>query len=63
MGLLARTGEGFQPWVWAKLAIWFFVTGISHMVAKRFPRFAWHAYGFMILSAALAAWLAINKPY
>ena len=37
MGLLARIGGGFPPWVQAKLVIWLIITGLGHIVAKRFP--------------------------
>lgn len=62
MGLMARLGNGFQPWIQAKLVLWFAVTGLGHLVAKRFPGFALKAYWITILLATLAAYIAIYKP-
>lgn len=62
MGLMARLGNGFQPWIWAKVAIWFVVTGLGHMVAKRFPRFGNGAYWVIVGLAILAASIAVYKP-
>lgn len=63
MGLMARLGSGFQPWIWAKIVIWFVITGASHMIAKRFPRLGWPAYFAMLVLASSAAYLAIFKPF
>jgi hypothetical protein len=63
-GLLARLGmtSGMPPWALAKIVIWVVVTGLGHMVAKRFPSFAMQAYVITLTLATLAAWLAVNKP-
>ena len=63
MGLMARLGGGFQPWILAKLAIWFVVTGLGHMVAKRFPEHGRKAYWLTMGLAATAAWFAVYKPF
>lgn len=62
MGLMARLGGGFQPWIWAKLGIWLAVTGMGHLVAKRFPARGAQAYWATIALAAVAVWLAVYKP-
>lgn len=69
MGLVARLypaasgGGGFsQGWVQAKIVIWLAVTGLGHLVAKRFPGFGAKAYWITILLAVTAATLAIYKP-
>jgi hypothetical protein len=62
MGLMARLGVGFQPWVVAKLIIWLGLTGVSHMVAKRFPKLGMATYIGMVCLASVAAYIAIFKP-
>ena len=62
MGLVARLHVGFPPWVIAKLVIWLVITGMGHMVAKRFPRYAMQAYWLAMVLASTAAWLAVYKP-
>jgi len=65
MGLMARLypGQGFQQnWILVKLVIWLVVTGLGHLVAKRFPKHGQRAYWATILLAVLAAWLAVYKP-
>lgn len=62
MGLMARLGGGFQPWIMAKIIIWLVVTGLGHMVAKRFSGFSKQAYWFTIALAITAACIAIYKP-
>ncbi len=63
-GLLARLGltSGMPAWAVAKLVIWLVVTGLGHMVAKRFPGAALKAYWCTVLLAILAAALAVYKP-
>lgn len=62
MGLMARLGSGFQPWIIAKLVIWFVVSGMGHMVAKRFAKQGRLAYVIIMLLAITAATFAIYKP-
>jgi hypothetical protein len=69
MGLVARLypaesgGGGFaQGWVQGKIVIWLAVTGLGHLVAKRFPGFGAKAYWITLLLAVTAATLAIYKP-
>lgn len=65
MGLMARLypGQGFQqPWIQAKIVIWLVVTGLGHMVAKRFPSFGGRAFFVTLMLAITAASLAIYKP-
>ena len=63
-GLLARLGmtSGIPNWAIAKIVIWLVVTGLGHMVAKRFPQQASKAYVATLTLAILAAWLAVFKP-
>ena len=63
MGLQARLGAGWQNWMVWKVVIWFFITGIGHMIAKRFPERG--CAGFLITYglAFFAAWLAVFKPF
>lgn len=66
MGLMARLypGQGFQQnWILVKLVIWLVVTGLGHMVAKRFPKHGAKAYWATILLAVTAAYLAVYKPF
>jgi hypothetical protein len=65
-GLLARLGishsAGWPMWVWIKLGIWLVLGGITALVAKS-PRYASFLWFFIPVLAALAAYLAINKPF
>ncbi len=64
-GLLARLGltSGMPPWVVAKIVIWLIVTGMGHIVAKRFPGAAVKAYWATMILAVFAAYLAVVKPF
>ncbi|MGZ3713295.1 MAG: hypothetical protein ACXVBE_16135 [Bdellovibrionota bacterium] len=62
MGLVARLQVGFPPWVVAKMVIWLVVTGLGHIVAKRFSAYAMQAYWLTIILAGTAATLAVYKP-
>ncbi len=61
-GLVARLGGGMPAWVQAKIVLWLMLTGLGHMVAKRFPSQAFRAYWAILLLAVVAAALAIYKP-
>ncbi|MCO5142495.1 MAG: SirB2 family protein [Oligoflexia bacterium] len=63
MGLMARLQAGFQPWIVAKLVIWFLVTGGGHIAAKRFAKQGVLAYWVVMGFAIAAATLAIYKPF
>ncbi len=63
MGLMARLGGGFQPWIQAKIVIWFIITGVGHLVAKRFPERGFATYWAVIVLAIGAASLAVYKPF
>lgn len=62
MGLLARLGGGFPPWVLGLTIIWLIVTGLGHLVAKRFPDKGLAAYWVIMALSAVAACLAVYKP-
>ncbi|MGH7846080.1 MAG: SirB2 family protein [Candidatus Binatia bacterium] len=65
-GLLARLGishtAGWPMWVWIKLGIWLVFGGTTVLVAKS-PRYAKFFWFLIPILAALAAYLAINKPF
>lgn len=57
-------GQGFsQGWIQVKLVLWLVVTGLGHIVAKRFPAHGMKAYWATMLIAACGAYLAIYKPF
>jgi hypothetical protein len=63
-GLVARvTGGALPGWVIAKIVIWLVVTGLGHLVAKRFPAQAAKAYWLTLVLACTAAYLAVFKPF
>jgi hypothetical protein len=65
MGMGARLGilsDGFPPWIHAKLGLWLLIGG-ALVVPNRAPaaaKFAW--FGIPLLGA-LAAYIAIYKPF
>lgn len=61
-GLLHKGGYGFPVWVQIKLMIWLLITGMGHIVAKRFPSQSANAYWATMALAILAATLAVFKP-
>ena len=64
MGLVAKLLHGAMPgWVVGKLVIWLIVTGLGHVIAKRFPKQGGLAMGITLGLAAVAAWLAVFKPF
>ncbi len=64
MGLGARLyGSALPGWVQAKIVIWLVITGLGHLVAKRFPSQGLRAYWTTMLLAFVAAYLAVNKPF
>ena len=63
MGLLARRGLGLPGWVQAKIVIWLLITGLGHVVAKRFPARGAQALLLTIVLAIAAACLAVFKPF
>jgi uncharacterized membrane protein SirB2 len=66
MGLMARLypGQGFQqPWIHVKLVLWLVISGLGHIVAKRFPQHGMKAYWATLILATFGAWLAVYKPF
>lgn len=65
-GLLARLGimhgAGFPGWIWAKLAIWL-VIGAWMALPYRFPALARASLLVVPALGAVAAYLAIFKPF
>ncbi len=61
-GLLARIGGGFPGWVIAKLVIWLLL-GAALMIPYRSPALAKPMLWALPLLGALAAYLALYKPF
>lgn len=65
-GMLARLGIShdwvFPGWVWAKLAIWLLL-GAALAFVRRMPRLAAVWWWTLPLLGAVAAWLALYKPF
>lgn len=61
-GLVAKIGTGFQMWVWAKFALWF-VIGSCALLPLRRTEFGYRLFFLIPLLGALAAFLAIFKPF
>jgi uncharacterized membrane protein SirB2 len=65
-GLLARLGmvhgASFPGWVWGKLAIWVLL-GIMLAVPYRKPELARPLFFLLPVLGAIAAWLALYKPF
>lgn len=62
MAMLGKGQWGFPAWAQGKLVLWLTVTGLGHVVAKRFPAQAVKAYWVTMLLAVIAAGLAVFKP-
>lgn len=63
MGLVARLGNKWEGWMYGKVALWLVITGLGHLVARRWPARGMQAYWLTILLATGAAWLAVYKPF
>jgi hypothetical protein len=65
-GLLARLGisnaAGWPLWVWSKLGIWLVLGGMIALISRK-PSYARVLWVVTPLLAALAAHLAVNKPF
>jgi len=61
-GLMAKLGIGFDGWVLSKLVIWLIMGGLL-AVANRAQNLALPVAGAAILLGALAAYLAVAKPF
>ncbi len=64
-GMLARLGiihGGLPGWIWAKLALWFFLGG-SMVLAKRKSHLGLKLIGIWVLAGGLAVYTAIYKPF
>ena len=63
-GLMARLGLfGAIPlWAWAKIVLWLLL-GAAIFLLKRNPRWATGLWVTFPLAGALAAWLAVAKPF
>lgn len=61
-GLIANLGVGFPGWVWAKVAIWVFLGGVTVLI-KRAAGLRAALWFLLPALGVLAAWLAIYKPF
>ncbi len=61
-GLVARLGTGFQPWVWAKVALWLVIGGVALMPLRKQSLGLPYLVLFPLLGA-VAAFLALFKPF
>jgi hypothetical protein len=63
-GLLARLKMfgGFPVWVWLKLGIWF-VLAMAVVPLRRKPEWSAALWLAMPVLGAVAAWLAVYKPF
>ena len=60
MGLMARLGGGFQPWIMVKLGLWF-ALGAATLTIRWMPLAA--AYAVVFCLAGAAATFAVFKPF
>lgn len=65
-GMLARLGliqgHSFPGWLWAKIVIWLLLGGLV-AIPYRKPELAKPLFVITPVLAAIAAWLAIYKPF
>lgn len=61
-GLLARLQIGFPGWIYAKVAIWIFLGGVS-VIAMKKAQFARSLWFVVIAVGVLGAYLARMKPF
>ncbi|MCH9649937.1 MAG: hypothetical protein K0U98_17000 [Deltaproteobacteria bacterium] len=61
-GLIAKLGLGFPGWVWAKVAIWLFLAGVTAIIKRAAGLRAALWFALPILGM-VAAYLAIYKPF
>ena len=61
-GMIAKMKIGFPGWIWGKMGIWL-ALGASLAVIPKIPKLAKVFWLGLIFIAALAAYLAIQKPF
>ena len=61
-GMLAKLNLGFEPWVFAKLALWL-VFGMFTAAVWRKPAWAPMLWWALPVLGGVAAWLALYKPF
>jgi uncharacterized membrane protein SirB2 len=61
MGLLAKTGTGFQPWVIVKLCVWLTLAILVPVTAKRFPEKKGLVFGIAIVLVCIAIYAVSTK--
>jgi len=61
-GVLARTELGFQSWVVLKLVIWIFFAAAPVLI-KKMPEHGKNIWLASTVIFAVAAWLAVYKPF
>ena len=62
MGLMARLGGGFQPWIIAKVILWALAIGAGEMMIRRVSNI-YVSLGTVWGLCSLAALFAITKPF
>lgn len=62
MGLLARIGGKFEPWVIGKLVIWLILAISVPVLGKRLQKKQVLAYSGVLALFTVAIYLAVNKP-
>ena len=61
MGLLAKTGTGFEPWVLTKLGIWLSLAIMVPVTAKRFPEKRGLVYKIAMVLVFIAVYSVSTK--
>ncbi|MBV8813833.1 MAG: hypothetical protein JO271_05035 [Verrucomicrobia bacterium] len=62
LALQLGIGKNLPGWIWGKMVIWLLV-GASAVVARRLYRFQIQILVWFLILVAVAAWLALYKPF
>ena len=62
MGMMARLGVGFLPWIWMKLAIWFVIMGLAPVLAKKMKLSRAKGIALFWILLLIPALIAVLKP-
>ncbi len=61
-GLVAKIGTGFEVWVWVKFALWFLIGSLA-LLPLRKPHLGYRFVVLIPVLGALAAFVAVFKPF